>query len=149
MQQCPVMVARDAAGTIQAFMNQLPSTFDKEEASFDLLRHTKRSPGNINDFLMMNFIHAMAEHQYKKINLGLCPLVGLDESDEDKNGLIDGILRFAYANGDRFYSFSGLYRFKSKFEPEWRDRYIAYQSGVRGFSRTTNALMRVMRVNQR
>lgn len=146
MQQCPIMVVRDAAGTIQAFLNQLPANFDKNEATFDMLRHTKTSLGNINDYLLMNFISKLQELGYNKINLGLCPLAGLDEQDEDRKTLLDGILRFAYANGDRFYSFSGLYRFKVKYEPQWRDRYIAYKSGIRGFTRTTNSLMRVMRV---
>jgi phosphatidylglycerol lysyltransferase len=146
MQDCPIMVARDAAGTIQAFINQLPIDFQPGEASFDLLRHTKKSLGNINDFLLLRFIEKLRITGYVKLNMGLCPLIGLNEQDEEKKGLIDGVLRFAYANGDRFYSFSGLYRFKAKYEPEWRDRYIAYQMGVRGFSRTTNALMRTMRV---
>lgn len=146
IQLCPIMVVRDAAGTIQAFMNQLPADFDKTEATYDMLRNTRSSLGNINDFLLMNFIAKAQDEGYSHLNLGLCPLVGLDEQDDDKKGLIDGILRFAYANGDRFYSFSGLYRFKVKYEPIWRNRFIAYQSGLRGFTRTTNALMRVMRI---
>jgi len=146
MQQCRVAVVRDAAGTIQAFMSQVPADFDKREATFDMLRHTAGSPSNINDFLLLYFIAQLHDEGYQQLNLGLCPLVGLDEDDEERRGLIDGVLRFAYANGDRFYSFSGLHRFKAKYEPTWRDRYIAYQGGVRGFSRTTTALMRVMRV---
>lgn len=150
MQQCPVMVARDAAGTIQAFVNQLPANYEHQEANFDLLRQTRKSLGNINDFLLINFMEYLHGQGYERLNLGLCPLTGLDENDSEKSGLglIDGVLRFAYANGDRFYSFSGLYRFKAKYEPDWRDRYIAYQGGVRGFTRTTNALMRSMRVRK-
>ena len=148
MQLCPIMVVRDAAGTIQAFVNQLPAEFDKIEANFDLLRHTQSSPGNINDFLLINFIEELAATGYQKLNMGLCPLTGLEETEAEKN-LLDSVLRFAYANGDRFYSFSGLYRFKAKYEPEWRDRYIAYQGGLRGFSRVTNALMQTMRVKTR
>ena len=146
MQQCPVVIVRDAAGTIQAFLNQLPADFDKQEATYDLLRNTRTSLGNINDYLLMSFITTLQEQGYNELNLGLCPLVGLDEQDQDKNTFLDGVLRFAYANGDRFYSFSGLYKFKVKYEPEWRDRFIAYKLGVRGFTRTTNSLMRVMRV---
>jgi phosphatidylglycerol lysyltransferase len=148
LQLCKVLVARDAAGTIQGFTNLVPADFDKEEATYDLLRHAKGGLGNINDFLLVNLIDNLASDGYKRLNLGLCPLVGLDEEtgDEEKNRLIDGVMRFAYANGDRFYSFSGLHRFKAKYEPEWRDRYVAYQGGVRGFSRTMAALMRTMRV---
>lgn len=146
LQLCEVMVARDAAGTIQAFANLVPAGFDKQEATYDLLRHAAKSLGNINDFLLINLVQQLAADGYKSLNLGLCPLVGLDESDDEKNRLIDSVLRFAYANGDRFYSFSGLHRFKAKYEPEWRDRYVAYQGGLRGFSRAMTALVRVMRV---
>jgi phosphatidylglycerol lysyltransferase len=146
LQLCETVVARDAAGTIQAFVNLVPADFDKEEATYDLLRHAAKSLGNINDFLLMNLIEQLQAGGYKRLNLGLCPLVGLDKTDDEKNALIDSVLRFAYANGDRFYSFSGLHRFKSKYEPQWRDRYVAYQGGLRGFSRTMTALMRAMRV---
>jgi phosphatidylglycerol lysyltransferase len=146
LQRCRLMVARDAAGTIQVFINQIPADYDKVEADFDLLRQADKTPGNISDYLLMNFINMLHEEGYQRLNMGLCALTGLDEPDKDRKGLIDSVLKFAYANGDRFFSFSGLYRFKNKYQPEWRDRYIVYQGGVRGFSRTTNALLRAMRV---
>lgn len=147
LQQCQVLVARDAAGTIQGFINKLPAQFDTQEATFDMLRHTKISPGNINDYMMLKFIDSLELDGYNRLNLGLCPLVGFD-TDEKVSGLIDVAFKFARTNGDRFYSFSGLHRFKSKYKPEWHDRYIAYQGGVRGFSRATTALVRTMRVKQ-
>ncbi|HUD05552.1 MAG TPA: phosphatidylglycerol lysyltransferase domain-containing protein [Candidatus Saccharimonadales bacterium] len=142
MQICPILVARDADGEIQAFINQIVS-FDKHEANFDLLRHTNSSPGNINDYLLNGFIHYASESGFRRLNLGLCPLTGLNKDEADQT-IIDSTLRFAYANGDRFYSFSGLYRFKSKYEPEWSSRYIAYRNGIRGFTKTANALIRAM-----
>ena len=147
MQQCSVMVVRDSAGEVQAFLNQLPADFDVQEATYDLLRHSNASPGNINDFLLLNFISYLSTQPQQRLNLGLCPLSGLDKGDESKT-VVDSILRFVYANGDRLYSFSGLRRFKSKYEPSWRDRYVAYQGGLRGLTRTTNALVSVMRVKQ-
>jgi len=146
MQLCKVLVARDAAGTIQAFISLVPAEFDKQEATYDLLRHADKCLGNVNDFLLMSLIKQLQAGGYKRLNLGLCPLSGLDDSDEEKNTVIDGVFRFAYANGDRFYSFSGLHRFKSKYEPEWHDRYVAYQGSLRSFSRTMTALMLTMRL---
>lgn len=146
MQRCQVMVARDAAGTIQAFISLVPADFDREEATYDLLRHATKCLGNVNDLLLMSLIEQLQSKGYKRLNLGLCPLAGLDETDQEKNTVIDGVMRFAYANGDRFYSFSGLHRFKAKYEPAWHDRYVAYQGGVRGFSRTMTALMLTMRL---
>jgi len=147
MQRCQVLVARDAAGTIQAFVSLVPAEFDRQEATYDLLRHAHKALGNVNDYLLMSLITQLHANGYRRLNLGLCPLVGLEQDeDQEKNTLIDGFLRFAYANGDRFYSFSGLHKFKAKYEPEWHDRFVAYQGGVRGFSRTMTSLMLAMRV---
>jgi phosphatidylglycerol lysyltransferase len=144
MDACPVMVLRDAAGTIQGFINQILS-FDKEEANFDLLRQSQESLGNSNDFLLMNFIEYVHEQGFKRLNLGLCPLAGLAAHDDERS-VVDNALRFVYANGDRFYSFSGLHRFKTKYDPKWGSRYIAYRGGIGNFTRVLNALNRAMRV---
>jgi len=148
IQLCRILVVRDAADTIQAFLNILPADFDKEEADFDMLRHSSTALGNVNDYLLISLIEKLSGEGYLRLNLGLCPLDGLKEEGDDteKNSLINSFLAFAYANGDRFYSFQGLHRFKSKYEPEWRDRYVAYQGGLRGFTRTMTALMRAMRL---
>ncbi len=137
IQQCPVMVVRDEHDVIQAFINQIHS-FDAAEANFDMLRHTRESIGNINDFLLVNFIEYVQSKGFTRLNLGLCPLSGLDKTDDDS--LINNILSFTYANGDRFYSFSGLRRFKEKYEPEWSDRYLAYRGGIPGLTKAFTAL---------
>jgi phosphatidylglycerol lysyltransferase len=139
---CELAVARDAAGTIQGFLNIVPADFDNSEATFDMLRSANNSLGNINDFLLINLCKSLMELGYSTLNLGLCPLVGI-EKDENK-GFVSSLFSFTYANGDRFYSFSGLYRFKNKYQPQWKPRYVVYKGGVRGFSRTMNALMRTM-----
>jgi phosphatidylglycerol lysyltransferase len=143
--QCEVMVARDAANTIQAFLNLVPADFDTEEATYDMLRYSNESPGNINDFLLISLSKELFNKRYKRLNLGICPLAGMEDDDEKTSNLINNVLSFAYDNADRFYSFSGLYRFKNKYSPVWRDRYVAYQGGLSGFSKATNALVRVMK----
>jgi phosphatidylglycerol lysyltransferase len=145
LQQSSIVVARDSAGTIQGFLNQIPS-YDKDEANFDLLRHAARSPGNINDYILMGFIEHLTIQHCKRLNLGLCPLAGLDDLEE--KSVISRSMQFLYSNGDRFYSFSGLRRFKSKYEPEWNDRYVAYKGGVGNFVRAVNMLTRAMKVKQ-
>ena len=142
MQRCNILVMRDAAGTIQAFINQIPS-FNMDEGNYDLLRYSKHAPGNSNDFLLMGFVRYLAEAGFTRLNLGLCPLAGIKKGKSDRT-VIDTTLSFVYSNGDRFYSFSGLHRFKSKYEPVWQDRLIAYRGGVRGFTRSVNALNRTM-----
>ncbi|HJP96128.1 MAG TPA: phosphatidylglycerol lysyltransferase domain-containing protein [Candidatus Saccharimonadales bacterium] len=144
MQQCPLLLLRDADGIVQAFLNQLP-VIDPQEANFDLLRGGAEAPSNSNDFLLLAFIDMLHEQGVQKLNLGLCPLAGLTEQPHNKqNVLITSALKFVFANGDRFYSFRGLYKFKAKYEPEWRPRYVAYKGGVAGFTKTMTALNKLM-----
>ena len=147
LSQCRLMVARDSAGTIQGFLNEVPS-YDHDEANFDMLRHSNGAPGNINDYILTNFIAYIGQQGFKRFNMGLSPLAGLDEKDENYT-IIDSVLRFAYSNGDRLYSFSGLHRFKQKYEPDWSPRYIVYKGGIRSFTRTINALNSAMKVRRR
>jgi phosphatidylglycerol lysyltransferase len=145
MQQGPIMVAKDQEGTIKAFINRIPS-YNKQEANYDFLRHTKDSPGNVNDYLLSSFIKELHEEGIPRLNMGLCPLSGLDDIDPSEKSALDSVFSFVYSNGNRIYSFKGLKRFKAKYEPEWQDRYIAYHGGVRGFTRSLNGLRRAMRV---
>lgn len=144
MQACEIGVARDAAHTIQAFVNIVPAGFDKVEATYDLLRQSSKSLSNVNDYLLIKLIEELKTRGYHKLNMGLSPLAGLDEIDEKQRSILDNVLKFAYANGDRFYSFSGLFKFKDKYEPKWQDKYIGYKGGLRGYSRTMTALTRCM-----
>jgi len=145
LQRCPIMVVRDAAGTMQAFINQLPSV-DPQEADYDLLRHSGNSLGNINDFLMINFLKNLETEGFRYLNMGICPLSGLSERRDENYDFVDGFLNLIYQNASRFYSFQGLRRFKEKYEPDWRDRYIVYKGGLVGFGKTANALIRAMRL---
>lgn len=141
----PLGLLYDAEHRIQGFVNAVP-TYKKGTANYDLLRCSSDAPGNANDFLLMGFIDNLQERGITTLNLGLCPLAGVDTPSSEETTLIDQALRFVYANGDRFYSFSGLRRFKSKYKPAWESRYIAYPGGVRNFTRVVTALNRAMKV---
>ena len=142
-----VLAAYDQEGKMMAFVNLIAPDFDKEEATYDLLRFRKEALGNVNDYLLIKLIEELKHSGYSRLNLGLCPLAGInkDIKSKEERSLIDGVLSFAYANGDRFYSFSGLYRFKNKYEPVWRDRYFFFKGGLGTFTRINTALMNVMR----
>ena len=146
LQQCPILVVKDDAGQIISFINQVPS-YAHNEANIDLMRHMADAPPNVNDFMFLHYIKHSQELGCDYVNLGLCPLVGIDDSDESAR-VITNLLKFVYANGSRFFGFEGLARFKNKFEPEWRNRYVVYQDGIVGFTRAMNALNRAMRIKK-
>jgi len=145
IQASTLTLLRDSEQIIQGFMNVVP-TFENSTSNYDLLRCSSDAPGNANDYLMLGLIDSLRQKDVTVLNLGLCPLAGVDEPDNDEKTLVDQALRFMYANGDRFYSFSGLRRFKSKFRPNWEPRYIAYPGGIRNFTRTLSALNRAVRI---
>ena len=139
LQACPVLVARDPDGQIRGFLNQLPGP--SPEANFDFLRHTKDAPTNLNDFILMEFIEMLAGQGRATLNMGLAPLSGLGGG----NTIVNNLLSLTYTAGNRFYSFQGLARFKSKYKPDWQDRYIVYRGGTIGFTKAMNGLVRAMR----
>jgi phosphatidylglycerol lysyltransferase len=147
LQQCDIMVAQDNQEKIQAFINQIPS-YDKKEANFDFLRSAKHGHSNINDYLMLCLINHLSQQGFKRINMGLAPLTGLKKTGKAGTEIsaIDNALQLVYSAGGRFYSFEGLKRFKDKYEPNWQSRYVVYRGGLRGFSRTMNALVRAMKI---
>jgi phosphatidylglycerol lysyltransferase len=144
LNSCPVLVVRDDAQQVVGFLNQVPTK--TAEVNVDLMRHSANAVPNVNDFMFVNFLLAMKEHGFKTANLGLCPLAGLSK-DENTN-VTKNILMFVYQNGNRFFGFNGLERFKNKFEPEWRSRYTAYQDGIVGFSRAMSALNKALRLKK-
>jgi len=145
LQAAPLALLHDENGRIQGFLNLVP-TFEAGTANYDLLRCANDAPGNANDFLMLGTIEYLKTQGVRTLNLGLCPLSGVDEPDSDDTTLVDQALRFVYANGDRLYSFSGLRKFKSKYQPTWEPRYIAYPGRLRTFTRVVTALNRAMKV---
>jgi lysylphosphatidylglycerol synthetase-like protein (DUF2156 family) len=108
-----------------------------------MLRSSERALGNMNDFLLTRYIEQLHHDSIQRLNMGLCPLTGIEE---EPNTLINRTLRFVYSNGDRLYSFNGLYKFKAKYQPVWSDRYIAYRGGTADFTRVMAALNAAMKV---
>jgi len=140
---CTVGILRNDEKQIVSFVNLIES-FDPDEANIDLFRQRQGSPTNMNDYMIHQTLLAMHRQGFARFNLGLCPLVGLDDAAE--NGPISRALGLVYNYGGKFYSFKGLYQFKSKFEPEWRDRYIAYEPGALTIVKAAQALSAAMKV---
>ena len=140
---CPIAILRNEEKQIAGFLN-LVQSFDPHEANMDLFRQRSGSPTNMIDFLLAKVLESCRANGFQKFNLGLCPLVGLDEDEE--NGPASKALSLVYTFGGKLYSFKGLYQFKSKFEPLWRDRYLAMPAGAFTIAKVAGALQLAMRV---
>lgn len=121
----PVAIVRQE-GRIVAFAS-LMMTGERVEASIDLMRFSTNAPPAVMEYLLLRLVLHFKAEGYLRFNLGMAPLSGLSASAV---GLWQQVGRAVYERGDRFYNFSGLRAFKSKFGPQWEARYMAVPGGL-------------------
>jgi len=80
------------------------------------------------DFLFIELMLWAKAEGYRWFKLGMAPLAGLEAHRLAPAWHKVG--RLIYHYGENFYNFEGLRRYKEKFEPEWRPRYLAAPGGL-------------------
>jgi phosphatidylglycerol lysyltransferase len=121
----PVAVV-EKGGTVVAFAN-LWLAGTKDEISVDLMRHSAAAPGGVMDFLFVNSILWGKEQGYKRFDLGMAPFSGLESGKFSPLWYKLGSLLFTH--GEEIYNFQGLRKYKEKFNPVWRPKYLALPGG--------------------
>jgi phosphatidylglycerol lysyltransferase len=114
------VVRRD--GAIVAFANLWRAGVDME-MSIDLMRYSDAAPKGVIDFLLVESILFGRAQKYQWFNLGMAPLSGLEEHALAPTWHKLG--RMVQRYGETFYHFEGLRKYKEKFLPVWRPRYLA------------------------
>jgi phosphatidylglycerol lysyltransferase len=110
------------AGVIVAFANIWRAGVDTE-LSVDLMRYSDAAPKGVMDFLLVECMLWGKSQKYQWFNLGMAPLSGLEEHALAPTWHKLG--RMVQRYGETFYHFEGLRKFKEKFLPVWRPRYLA------------------------
>jgi len=98
------------------------------EISIDLMRYSSKAPKGVMDFLIIECLFYAKSQGYEWFNLGMAPLSGLEEHPLAPAWHKVGRLVQRY--GENFYHFEGLRRFKEKYQPVWRPRYLAAPGGA-------------------
>jgi len=115
------------AGAIVAFANILRAGADTE-LSADLMRYNDAAPKGVIDFLLVECMLWGKALGYQWFSLGMAPLSGLEE-----HALAPAwhkLGRMVQRYGETFYPFEGLRKYKEKFLPVWRPRYLAAPGGL-------------------
>ncbi|HDH53644.1 MAG TPA: bifunctional lysylphosphatidylglycerol flippase/synthetase MprF, partial [Nitrospirae bacterium] len=99
----------------------------KKELSIDLMRYLPDTPHGIMDYLFIHLILRGKQEGYKWFNLGMAPLSGLE--DHALAPLRSKLGAFVFRHSEHFYNCQGLRRYKDKFNPEWKPKYLAYPGG--------------------
>ncbi len=100
---------------------------NQEELMVDLMRHTPDAPYGVMDYLFAELMLWGAANGYKWLNLGMAPLSGFE--DKALASIWHKLGTFLFEHGENFYNFEGLRRYKAKYSPEWRPKYLASTGG--------------------
>ncbi len=122
----PVAVVR-REGRVIAFANVWLGA-DREELSIDLMRHRADAPSGVMEYLFIELMLWGKGEGFRYFNLGMAPLSGFETHPLAPLWTRAGALLFRH--GEHFYNFEGLRRYKEKFDPEWRPRYLASPGGL-------------------
>lgn len=126
LRRFPAAVVR-RGGRIVAFANLLEGA-GKEELSIDLMRHLPDASDGVMEYLFIELMLWGKAHGYHWFNLGMAPLAGL--ADDALAPIWNRVGVFLFRHGEHFYNFQGLRRFKGKFHPHWRPKYLASPGGL-------------------
>jgi phosphatidylglycerol lysyltransferase len=114
-------------GRVEAFASVWPGP-DGTELSVDLMRYRATAPKNAMEVLLLQLMLWGKENGYRRFNLGMAPLSGLEMSAVAPVWTRMG--NWLFERGVPFYNFQGLRVYKEKFHPAWEPRYLAYPGGL-------------------
>jgi phosphatidylglycerol lysyltransferase len=113
-------------GAVVAFANLWRG--GSTELSVDLMRYNEAAPKGVVDYMLIECMLWGRAQGFRWFNLGMAPLSGLEEHALAPTWHKLG--RIVQRYGETFYNFGGLRKFKEKFDPVWRPRYLAAPDGL-------------------
>jgi phosphatidylglycerol lysyltransferase len=122
----PVAVVEEE-GRVVAFATVWPGP-DGTELSVDLMRYRPDAPRNVMEALLLHLMLWGRAEGYRRFNLGMAPLSGLEVSAIAPAWTRLG--SWLFQRGEALYNFQGLRTYKEKFHPSWEPRYLAYPGGL-------------------
>lgn len=120
LQQHIIITIVDAQEKIHAFLNLVPD-YAPGEATYDLIRKEPDAPNGILDMLLAKTYSYLKEEGYTSVNMGLAPLSGIEG-----NNFTQKTIKYAYENLKAFAQFKGQRKYKEKFFPQWKKKYLIY-----------------------
>lgn len=123
LQLAPIAILRNPDNDVIAFASMAPG-YDGRTISIDLMRYLADTPNGTMDQLFIQLLEWAQEQGYARFNLGMAPLSSVGQ--QVKAMREEKLARMLFQHGGSFYGFSGLRRYKEKFNPVWEPRYLAY-----------------------
>jgi lysyl-tRNA synthetase class 2 len=119
------VVARSPEGRLGAAMR---FAAHRGNLSLDTMRRVGETPNGLNEALVVAALEVAGERGVEEVSLNYAGLGHLVRGEPSQNRVLRGVTRLAMtALGSRF-QMQRLVRFNDKFSPEWRPRYLIYES---------------------
>lgn len=124
LNKAPVAVIKDIEDKTIAFATLMPKYDNNKSMAIDLMRFREDAPNGTMDTLFLQLILWCQGQGYENFNVGMAPLskVGVAPYAHRQEKLA----KIVYNVGNYWYSFSGLRKYKEKFDPNWESKYLAY-----------------------
>jgi phosphatidylglycerol lysyltransferase len=111
---------------VEGFVTWVP-VWARRGWALDLMRRRSDSRPGVMDFLIARSVEEARRRGDRMLSLSLSALSATDESGSGRgDGEAERTRAFLREHLARFYDFKNLFRWKSKFRPEFEDRYLVY-----------------------
>lgn len=94
----------------------------------DMMRYVSPAQPGLMDYLFMEVILWAQAKGYRAFDMGAAPLSGLKaQPSPSAVAKLGGLI---FVKGGKFYNFTGIRRYKNKFDPHWEPLYICAKSSL-------------------
>lgn len=119
----PIAVLRNEDGHIDAFCTLMPVK-DHEIVSVDLIRWNRSIDVPFMDALYLHMLQWSKDNGYAYFNMGMATLSNVGQMPYGH--MREKFAGRLYEHFNGLYSFQGLRKYKSKFNPNWESRFLVY-----------------------
>ncbi|MGI8506588.1 MAG: bifunctional lysylphosphatidylglycerol flippase/synthetase MprF [Solirubrobacteraceae bacterium] len=111
-----------------------------QNLSLDTMRRVGETPNGLNEALVATALEVARERGIKEVSLNYAGLGHLVRGEPSRNPIVRLISAVVMAPLHRRFQMDRLVRFNDKFSPQWRPRYLVYESRTA----LPRAIMRVL-----
>lgn len=130
-----LLLAVDAEGRVQAVTSWMPSWQDGRTVGWtlDFMRRRDDAPNGVMEFLIARAALLMKDQGVEVLSLSGAPLATRPRTEDEEPAdptALSAFLGWLAAALEPVYGFASLFRFKSKFLPQYRTMHMAYADPV-------------------
>jgi lysyl-tRNA synthetase class 2 len=121
------LLARSPGGELGAVMRFIAH---RGKLSLDTMRRIGETPNGLNEALVCRALEVARRRSVAEVSLNYAGLAHLVRNEVPRRALVRKALRFGISVLGRHFQMERLVRFNDKFSPNWRPRYLVYESAL-------------------